>query len=77
MSGKTVTTSSLEAPVTIRRMSGRMAFRRSYGYTGIEGAERWKQLPAESKKYWTAKGKGLQLGERKLNSIRVKRLPIK
>jgi len=46
----------LRAPKERRRVSGRMAFRRMYNYTGIEGAERWKQLPGESKKYWRLKG---------------------
>ena len=69
-------------PVSKRRVSGRMAFRRAYNYTGNEVVERWKQLPVESKKYWAGKGEGLRSGEKRsfagsINSIHFKRLQRK
>lgn len=62
----------LRTPKERRRISGRMAFRKTYNYTGIEGAERWKQLPKETKKYWIHKGEGLRSGERRIISSYVR-----
>lgn len=42
-----------------------MAFRKAYGYSAPEAAERWKQLTAESRIYWRSKGMGRKSGERK------------
>jgi hypothetical protein len=69
---------SIRAPVSRRKISGRMAFRRAYNYTGIEVVERWRQLPVESKKYWMGKGEGLRSGEKRrlggsINSVHFKR----
>lgn len=61
----------LRAPKERRRVSGRMAFRRSFNYTSIEGFERWKQLPIETKKYWRRRGEGLKSGERRIMSSHV------
>lgn len=76
---KTAAKASMRTPIQRRRISGRMAFRKNYGYIGIEGAERWKQLPIESKKYWIAKGEGLRSGERRVvsSAIHLKRLQRK
>lgn len=59
---KAAAKTGLRTPKERRRISGRMAFRRTFNYTGIEGAERWKQLPVESRKYWRIKGEGLRSG---------------
>lgn len=48
-----------------------MAFRRMYNYSGIEGAERWKQLPFETKGYWKLKGMGLISGEKRVILSRI------
>ncbi len=53
---------TLRAPKERKRISGRMAFRRNYNYSTIEGVERWKQLPGETKIYWRSKGEGLRSG---------------
>lgn len=62
----------LRAPKERRRISGRLAFRKAYNYTGIEGGERWKQLPLETKKYWRLRGEGLRSGERRVISSYVR-----
>lgn len=48
-----------------KNISGRMAFRKAYGYSALETIERWKQLPFESKKYWKSKGSGKKSVERR------------
>jgi hypothetical protein len=54
-----------KAPRQGRRMSGRMAFRRAHGYSGVDAIEMWKQLPIESKRYWRTKGDGARSGDKK------------
>ena len=41
-----------------RKISGRLAFRRANGYSGMEAAERWRQLPMETKRFWRLRGLG-------------------
>ena len=55
----------LREPRERKSISGRMAFRKAYGYSAPEAAERWKQLTAESRIYWRSKGMGRKSGERK------------
>mgnify|MGYP000850320143 CR=1 FL=1 len=62
---KAASKASLRAPREKRKISGRMAFRRSFSYSGIEAYERWKQLTHESREYWKVKGEGLRSGERR------------
>lgn len=62
---------------THRRVSGRLAFRKAHGYNGIEAAERWRQLPLESKRYWKLIGLGFTPGDKKgiPSSINFKKGP--
>ncbi len=61
---KAIAKGGLKAPRMGRRLSGRMAFRKAHGYSGLETLERWKQLPLESRKYWRTKGEGKRSGQR-------------
>ena len=65
VSDKAASKASLRAPIAKTRSSGRMAFRKNYGYSGVEATERWKQLPSETRRYWAGKGEGLKSGERR------------
>jgi hypothetical protein len=49
-----------------------MAFRRAFGYDGIAGYERWKQLTREARKYWNNEGSGFRSGERRAIPDRIK-----
>jgi hypothetical protein len=51
---------SLRTPRQIR-LSGRMAFKKTYTYSSLEAYLRWKQLPKESKGYWKIRGLGLSM----------------
>ncbi len=62
---KTAARGGPKAPRMGRKLSGRMAFRRALGYSGVEAFEMWKQLPIESKKYWKTKGEGVRSGDKK------------
>jgi len=59
------TQASSREPRERKNISGRMAFRKAYGYSALETIERWKQLPFESKKYWKSKGSGTKSTERR------------
>ena len=79
---KAAVKASLRAPISRKKKSGRMTFRKNYGYSGIEALERWKQLPTETRRYWTGKGEGLRSGERRripasINSLHFRRLQRK
>lgn len=65
VSDKAALKAGLRAPVAKKPTTGRKAFRTNYGYTGVEAAERWKQLPKETRRYWAVKGEGLKSGERR------------
>ena len=56
---------NFRAPRDRKPISGRMAFRKSHNYEALEGYERWKQLPGESKQYWKVKGQGVKSGEKR------------
>ena len=62
LSDKAVSKAELRAPIAKKRRSGRMEFRKEYGYSCIEANDRWKQLPKETKQYWIGKGEGLKSG---------------
>jgi hypothetical protein len=62
---KATARASLRAPISRKKISGRMAFKRNYNYSGIEAVERWNQLTSETKRYWAGKGEGRRSGERK------------
>jgi hypothetical protein len=61
---KFIAKGGLKTPRIGRKLSGRMAFRRAFGYSGLETLERWKQLPLESRNYWRSKGEGKRSGQR-------------